>query len=148
MVYSVGFAQVALARHSKSKLFLYTRLLATFSVLCILFLLLTPSGSSSPHEEQCLFMFTVPLFKEGRAEHCAAEGVRRVTFDLLLQNSSITKLCFVIPTERSDEESLLLKRDFSHLFEMTSTRLSLLSPLLFALCSLLSSFSFNPTSWA
>ena len=43
MVYSVGFAQVALARHSKSKLFLYTRLLATFSVLCILFLLLTPS---------------------------------------------------------------------------------------------------------
>jgi len=25
------------------------------------------------------------------------------TFDLLLQNSSITKLCFVIPTERSDE---------------------------------------------
>ena len=30
------------------------------------------------------------------------------TFDLLLQNSSITKLCFVIPTERSDEESLLL----------------------------------------
>ena len=34
MVYSVGFAQVALARHSKSKLFLYTRLLATFSVFC------------------------------------------------------------------------------------------------------------------
>ena len=26
-------------------------------------------------------------------------------FDLLLQNSSITKRCFVIPTERSDEES-------------------------------------------
>ncbi len=34
---SVGFAQVALARHSKSKLFLCTRLLATFSVLCTLF---------------------------------------------------------------------------------------------------------------
>ena len=33
---SVGFAQVALARHSKSKLFLCTRLLATFSVLCTL----------------------------------------------------------------------------------------------------------------
>ncbi len=30
------------------------------------------------------------------------------TRDLLLQNSSITKLCFVIPTERSDEESILL----------------------------------------
>ena len=34
---SVGFAQVALARHSKSKLFLCTRLLATFSVICTLF---------------------------------------------------------------------------------------------------------------
>ena len=28
------------------------------------------------------------------------------TFDLLLQNLSITKRCFVIPTERSDEESI------------------------------------------
>ena len=36
-LYSVGFAQVALARHSKSKLFLCTRLLATFSVLCYLY---------------------------------------------------------------------------------------------------------------
>ena len=35
-LFSVGFAQVALARHSKSKLFLCTRLLATFSVLCTL----------------------------------------------------------------------------------------------------------------
>ena len=34
---SVGFAQVALARHSKGKLFLCTRLLATFSVLFSLY---------------------------------------------------------------------------------------------------------------
>ena len=31
---------------------------------------------------------TVPLYKEGRAEHRVAEGVRRAACDLLLQNSS------------------------------------------------------------
>ena len=36
-LFSVGFAQVALARHSKSKLFLCTRLLATFSYGCMSF---------------------------------------------------------------------------------------------------------------
>ena len=35
-LYSVGFAQVALARHSKSKLFLCTCLLATFSIYKLL----------------------------------------------------------------------------------------------------------------
>ena len=97
------------------------------------------------------------------------------TFDLLLQNSSITKLCFVIPTKRSDEESLLLITRF-----LTSVRndkyaiifvLSTLTPpsnrnpqgvtlprylRLIAAgaveASLLSFifhlYSFNPTSWA
>ena len=47
---SVGFAQVALARHSKSKLFLCTRLLATFSVLCLHF-------SFLPNIEKCTYLF-------------------------------------------------------------------------------------------
>ena len=41
--------------------------------------------------------------------------------DQPLMNSPITKLSFVIPTERSDEESQKYReiRDFSHSFEMT-----------------------------
>ena len=56
------------------------------------------------------------------------------TFDLLLQNSSITKLCFVIPAERGDEESQQYREmgDLSHSsplggelrFEMTCTRMN------------------------
>ena len=61
-----------------------------------------------------------------------------------LQNSSITKLCFVIPTERSDEESLLLITRF--LTSVRNDKYAIIFALYSVLCTLYSVLCSTPQS--